>query len=48
MVAFSPEDRANAQELISMPIFDKIRNVELELPSPVKVTISYIKKDVPI
>ena len=45
MVAFSPVDRSNAIELISLPIFDKIRNVELEQSSPIKVTISFIKKD---
>jgi len=45
MVAFSPADRNNAIDLISLPIFDKIRNIELEQPSPIKVTISYIKKD---
>jgi hypothetical protein len=48
MLIFNPDERATVLECINHPVFNEIRQVELEQPAQAKVTISvddYKKND---
>ena len=39
MLEFNPEFRKSPIDLLKNKLFDKIRNVEIERPSPIKISL---------